>query len=537
MNNLYVFAIGGSGERVVRSLIMLLAAGVKIKANSVTPIFVDNDKNSAALERCKNLIKYYNSGMSGGWAGISTLCHELPEAERPSFFQTKINEPVLLDIAGESVGNLETIIGNLSKEDPIERLILEERDLLFSKEDLEMPLTVGFVGNPNIGSIVLNSLSFRDSKFMNILQTATQGDGVIVVGSLFGGTGAAGIPLIVNNFKSQDRNRATIGSIAVLPYFDFNTDDGYSKNEKIINTDKYDVNSDSFSTKTRAALMYYDDYMSKQMDYCYYIGDDNRAHYEHFVGGEKQDNPVHVVELLGAMSIIDFAEGEPQQHIIYKEPQWGLKDDNGGAATSASLSSVLMPEVKKAMVKFQLMKEFFTNEGVGFLAKAISENSRFTTDIAFQEEMRKACVGRKTDPIKDIKLLNKTVEDEAKNFRPAWGLNAFFKEWESWFDDLATTGPRHFEIFNQNASVTDANVTSNFFNDGEYGIAKVVTKSKGIFTKTKYDEAVTPEIYEFVAKAHSASPSSNVELNLKLPRILKLLSNALDAVIAEKTSL
>ena len=279
MNNLYVFAIGGSGERVMRSLIMLLASGVKLNANSVTPVFVDNDKNSAALTRCENLIKFYNNSLNSGRPGIGTLCQELPAGQRPSFFGTKINEPVLLNIAGNTIGNLEQIIGSLSKDNAIEKLILEERNLLFSQDDLEMPLTVGFVGNPNIGSVVLNSLSFRDPAFQTILQNASTGDGVIVVGSLFGGTGAAGFPLIVNSFMSNDKNRPTVGGVAVLPYFDFESKDAHAPNEAIINTQKYDVNSDSFSTKTRAALMYYDDYMSRQMDYLYYVGDDSRAHY------------------------------------------------------------------------------------------------------------------------------------------------------------------------------------------------------------------------------------------------------------------
>ena len=88
MNNLYVFAIGGSGERVMRSLIMLLASGVKLNANSVTPVFVDNDKNSAALTRCENLIKFYNNSLNSGRPGIGTLCQELPAGQRPSFFET-----------------------------------------------------------------------------------------------------------------------------------------------------------------------------------------------------------------------------------------------------------------------------------------------------------------------------------------------------------------------------------------------------------------------------------------------------------------
>lgn len=540
MNNLYIFAIGGSGERVMRSLIMLLAAGVKINANSVTPVFVDNDKNSAALTRCKNLISYYNNGLSDGKPGIGTLCQQLPAGKRPSFFETKINEPILLDIAGNQIGNLEQIIGNLKKDNPIEELILEERDLLFSQDDLEMPLTVGFVGNPNIGSVVLNSLSFRDPKFQTILQNAGSGDGVIVVGSLFGGTGAAGFPLIVNSFMSQDKNRPTVGGVAILPYFDFESKDAHKPDETIINTEKYDVNSDSFSTKTRAALMYYDDYMSRQMDYLYYVGDDNRAHYEHYVGGAKQDNPVHVVELLGAISVIDFAEGTNQPTIVYKEPVWGLNNDKAGNPGVANISSVIMPDVKKALVKFQLLHEFFANTKDGFLAHDIANNKAYITDLGITEPIRTACVGRPTTtPLNDVKELNDRVNSEVNNYQHAWGLNAFFKEWEAWFADLYNqAGQRVFQIFPYNdASVDHLNVTQKFYNDGDFGVAKVVNKTRGFFNRETYKVPVEPAIADYMVSAHNANRTRNPDSLVQLPSLLRLVSNALDAVIAEKCDL
>ena len=52
MNNLYVFAIGGSGERVMKSLIMMLATGMPLGAKKLIPVFVDNDVNSNALTSC-----------------------------------------------------------------------------------------------------------------------------------------------------------------------------------------------------------------------------------------------------------------------------------------------------------------------------------------------------------------------------------------------------------------------------------------------------------------------------------------------------
>ena len=43
MSKLYVFGIGGTGSRVLRSFTMMLAAGVKIGANEIVPIIIDPD--------------------------------------------------------------------------------------------------------------------------------------------------------------------------------------------------------------------------------------------------------------------------------------------------------------------------------------------------------------------------------------------------------------------------------------------------------------------------------------------------------------
>lgn len=535
MNNLYIFAIGGSGERVMRSFIMLLASGVKLGANRVIPIFVDNDARSKALTRCLRLIKYYNAcSNKGGKMGIGTVCQQNVESLRPTFFQTPIDEPILLDIAGDQIGNLKSIIGSLAVENQVQKDILEERDLLFSEDDLEMKLTVGFVGNPNIGSVVLNTLSFADPKFSDVLQNAGPGDGVMVVGSLFGGTGAAGFPLIINNFMRPDKSRPTIGGVAVLPYFGFGAEDQHGDGEKIIDTKKWDVNSDTFSTKTRAALMYYDDYM-KGMDYLYYVGDDNRAMYPHYVGGEKQDNPVHLVELLGAMSIVDFSNRQNETDIVYKQPIWGVSEDAGGNPTICNVSSIKDAEIKRALVKFQLLREYFINGHDGFLAHAISNDSAVVQDIHFKEYMRTACIG--ADPTKVYKDENdmaNIVETETSNFPYAWGLNAFFKEWVFWFDDLnGKDARRTFAIFPNSAKDIDQNnITSRFFNEGSNGIAATQTVTRGpIWNRREVVETIYPDMATTILRAHNRLKWSNIPEDKKLSALLKTVSDGLDEVI------
>ena len=61
MSKLYVFGIGGTGSRVLRSFTMMLAAGVKIGANEIVPIIIDPDVSNADLTRTVTLMNTYRA--------------------------------------------------------------------------------------------------------------------------------------------------------------------------------------------------------------------------------------------------------------------------------------------------------------------------------------------------------------------------------------------------------------------------------------------------------------------------------------------
>lgn len=284
--------------------------------------------------------------------------------------------------------------------------------------------------------------------------------------------------------------------------------------------------------------MYYDDYM-KNMDYLYYAGDDDRAKFPHYVGGAKQDNPVHIVEVLGAMSIVDFSKQVNQDNIVYKEPILGITEDaNNGNPTICNVSSIRDREIKRALVKFQLMREFFVNESEGFLKHGIDNRHAYAKDIQFTEDMRKACVG--VEPTKvyaDVNEMANKVENETKNFQYAWGLNAFFKEWVAWWNDLSRddVARRKFYLFPNAASdINQNNVTQKFFAAGGYGIAKTEEKKKGFFKTEVVTEVLYPNISTNVLKAHDSLKWTSVPEDKKLAALLKTISDGLDKTL-EKT--
>jgi hypothetical protein len=59
MSKLYVFGIGGTGARVLKSITMLLAAGVDCGVDTIVPIIIDRDLSNKDLSRTKLIIEDY----------------------------------------------------------------------------------------------------------------------------------------------------------------------------------------------------------------------------------------------------------------------------------------------------------------------------------------------------------------------------------------------------------------------------------------------------------------------------------------------
>lgn len=519
MNNLYVFAIGGSGERVMKSLVMMLAAGMPLGAKRLIPVFVDNDVDSNALTSCLELIDYYRANprtdKNAKHMGLHTLCAQNTDGSIPSFAHVDVEKPVILNVAGGNIGNLDKIIGKLNTNNADEDSVDEEKNLLFTEDDLQMPLTVGFVGNPNIGSVVLNSLSLQGNAFNSIYADAQAHDGVFVIGSLFGGTGAAGFPLIVNKFMSNDiTHRPLIGGAAILPYFGLREGDG--TNGKI-DTNKYDVHSDTFTSKTRAALMYYDEYM-RNMHYMYYVGDNNkRSTYEHFVGGKKQENPYNIIEVMAALSVINFAQkdvsNKPDQ-VVYEIPVWDFNEHD-----VANLTSIRNVALKRSLVKFQMMKCLF--ESPDFLQWAIAQNHSYVADIKFDQKILEAV----------------TTEGKLNQYPEAWSLRMMFQQWDKWLGELGSNKvKRQFRIFNpDNSKVTRENISQLFFTDNEFGIAKTEQVRKGIppFRTHYVTRVLSPQIEDALLYAYRSLGirAATASRQNALSTLLLIISTALDKVI------
>lgn len=313
MNKLYIFGIGGTGSRVMKSLTMLLASGVHCGVDTIVPIIIDRDMSNKDLSRTKLLIENYIE------------VNKIAETKgRNEFFKTQIkllDDELCLQLI-DNTQKFEDFIGRSSMNKENQALV----DMLFSKETLKMDMTAGFQGNPNIGSVVLHQFENSDV-FRAFAKDFKEGDRIFIISSIFGGTGASGFPLLrkilhTPNVKDANGvvldnwgliNNALIGAISVLPYFTV----GAATDESL-------VNSDTFIDKSRAALSYYKT-EDKNIDTLYYIADKQTSTYEHNKGRDMQRNNAHFVELAAALAVLDFINPEKVNKNIHRDENGKIK--------------------------------------------------------------------------------------------------------------------------------------------------------------------------------------------------------------------
>ena len=321
---LFIFGIGGTGSRVLKSLIMLSAAGVKpvdadgrpLKNFEIVPIIIDPHKSNEDLKRTEQMLTEYcvvreklygrNVNGDGFFANkISTL------REIMGMTSSSINDTFVFNMEAVGQSKFRQFIGYDTMNEPNQALT----SLLFADYQLENKMNIGFVGSPNIGSVALNMI--KDSEeFKAFANVFNEGDRIFFISSIFGGTGAAGFPILVKNIRQAENlevsnknflRNAPIGGLTVLPYFYLNNSQGKS-------IDKAD-----FVVKTQSALQYYNETLTGEQDRnvnaIFYVGDQTASiPYDYDPGNVKdQHDPAHLVEFVSAMAPLKFAGMDDSQ--------------------------------------------------------------------------------------------------------------------------------------------------------------------------------------------------------------------------------
>lgn len=325
MAKLFIFAIGGAGARVLRSFTMMAAAGLEgfESDTSVVPIIIDHDRQCGDKSRATDALTQYHlihnnlypdTGKRYGdhffMTNFTPLSHlgvngGNKDVESDSWcldFGPSGNVRYSQYLGLDSMQAQENLLPSLG----LLKALYDTSDSGKPDAELELDLNVGFKGKPNIGTVVFHNIK-ETTEFQQFLRQCGSNDKVFIIGSLFGGTGASGIPEIVKAIRKSGKPAAkvSIGASLILPYYELQSN---TKEGDGLNTGAIDFST--FPAKTKAALESYGqggtEAMNKLIDSIYYIGDENRTAFEYNEGASGQRNAAHVVEFVAATAIVDF---------------------------------------------------------------------------------------------------------------------------------------------------------------------------------------------------------------------------------------
>lgn len=352
MAKLYVFGIGGTGSRTLRALTMMLASGVECKFDTVVPVIIDPDTSAADMTRTVDAMNRY-------MAVRKSL--DFNSANENKFFKTEICPIQDMTSFKLTLENTENVtFRDYMKTNQMDQPSKAFINMLFSQANLDSDMVVGFKGNPNIGSIVLNQFSTSDAykAFSNCFE---EGDRIFIISSIFGGTGASGFPLLLKTLRNDTTSQhwsyiknAKIGAVTVLPYFSVEQDDNSG------------VDSGTFYSKTKSALAYYDRNITgnDSVNALYYVGDNMPASYKNHDGGSEQRNNAHMVELYAALSILKFA-ATPDNELDGKTKTFEFGIDTKDEDIKQVIFKDLGPEtrnlIQKPLTMFLLKNKYLKN--------------------------------------------------------------------------------------------------------------------------------------------------------------------------------
>ena len=337
MKRLFVFCIGGTGIRVMKSVTMLLAAGMKTNGYQVVPIVIDPHLDFAEKKQLDSLLDLYDyiykevtsngnmKDLDGFFSTNMTSIEQLHGRQNDRHVSFSEQRPF-----NEYLG-----LQNIPQGD-INNLLV---DTLFTRKSLDNRLSVGFKGNPNVGTVVLSNIMKGLNDMTGITDSSVfrEGDRIFIISSIFGGTGASGYPLVEKTIREMETSPvlrdSTMGAVSVQPYFSL-------KNPELTGSD---IDSNSFITKTKAALSYYQN--NVRSNYFYYIGDKEMAT-EYDNDEQIQDDKAHFVELVAATALFDFLERPDKERT---EPTTFLSraiENNDAVLQLSSLGSGYAPTTK-----------------------------------------------------------------------------------------------------------------------------------------------------------------------------------------------
>lgn len=317
----YVIVIGGTGNKILESIVYAACAdafytpdgqGEIRPIDKLDMLSVDVDAACGNTTRAKRAAEYYQQVRSA--------------LDGSPYQRNGFHTSVSVDRWSMNLSKRAASVKQMARSHSRDALLART---LFTETEAALEYSEGFRGHPDLGVLFFSEMlnSLEDARKsgqpdeLNALLSRVDRDiesgetvRLILCGSIFGGTGASGIPALskyLHNRYADRRDNFVLGGMLMLPYYSV-PESGVDETQEIA------VKSDEFLDKARTALQYYgmekmiresDTDPSGLFDAVYLLG----LPPEYFVttriystGSQSQENDAHMLEWLATRCIAQF---------------------------------------------------------------------------------------------------------------------------------------------------------------------------------------------------------------------------------------
>lgn len=313
----YVIAVGGTGSKVLEAIVYAACADAfSTPGEGPLPaldlLSVDVDASCGNTTRVKRAAEAYEEAR----AALAASPYDHP------CFHTRLS----ISRWSMNLSRRAASVRQMAARHALDGLLART---LFTRAEADLEYSEGFRGHPDLGVLFFADLlgALEDMRAqgqpdeLNAMVDRMRADldrgdtvQVLLTGSIFGGTGASGIPAVSKYLRHRfagDTDRFVMGAVLMLPY--------YRVPPAQVDTEReIAVSSDEFLDKARTALQYYGmegmvrngaEDASGIFDAAYLLG----LPPEHFVsarlystGSQSQENDAHMLEWLAARCAARF---------------------------------------------------------------------------------------------------------------------------------------------------------------------------------------------------------------------------------------
>jgi hypothetical protein len=297
-----IIGIGGTGAKVVEAIAHCLSAGLGPDAAQIG--FVDQDKSNGNVGRAIETVETIQKARQN-WRPAAGE-HKLEEGDLLRCDLTSLDPPLWIPYQRERTSLFQAL--GILKSDRA------AFDLLFMPDSAEqnLELDIGFQAKAHVGSAAIASAIENDSgSFWKQIREQISGAqagttvNIVLAGSAFGGSGAAGFPTIARLLRGlAGAGNVRIGGILMLPYFKFS-------DPSLATAAKFE----ELVPQTRGALRYYANLVEREalvFDQLYLVGWNRYFDLGYSeAGAGRQKNPPLVPELIAALAACRFLTDVP----------------------------------------------------------------------------------------------------------------------------------------------------------------------------------------------------------------------------------